>query len=169
MSETTQRTTTTEWRKRREEALDRDNYTCQECSEPVGESANPHVKDAHVHHEEAKADGGSDALDNLTTLCSECHREIHGERRSGKSGEVVDVNRNGKPIDEKGRFTSEFTDDEFITALQDNGGATTSEVADAVGCKYRTAYKRLKDLEDEGRVTSRSVGNSLLWTASEED
>jgi predicted transcriptional regulator len=71
--------------------------------------------------------------------------------------------------DETGQFTPEFTDDEFIAALQDNGGATTSEVADAVGCKYRTAYNRLKDLEDEGRVTSREVGNSLLWSAREED
>lgn len=38
-------------------------------------------------------------------------------------------------------------------------------VADAVGCQYRTAYARLHDLNDAGRVTVREISNSLLWEA----
>ncbi|DAC85259.1 hypothetical protein [Natrinema versiforme] len=67
--------------------------------------------------------------------------------------------------DESGRFTPDFSDDDFLEAIE--GGATTSEASDAVGCQYRTAYARLNDLEDEGRVTSRKIGNTLLWEATE--
>lgn len=67
--------------------------------------------------------------------------------------------------EESGQFTPTFADAEFVDALRERDGGTTAEVAEAVGCKYRTAYARLNDLEDEGRVQSREVGNSLLWTA----
>lgn len=45
--------------------------------------------------------------------------------------------------------------------------AGTSEVAEEVGCTRRTAYTRLKEIEDDGRVKSRKVGNSLLWSIVE--
>lgn len=62
-----------------------------------------------------------------------------------------------------GRFSEKFTDDEFINAVREADLPTTSEVAEAVGCKYRTAYGRLGDLEENGRLASRKVGNSLVW------
>lgn len=76
------------------------------------------------------------------------------------------------PYDERdadsGKFTPEFPDSAFLDVLLERDqGATTREVADAVGCKYRTAHARLGDLEDEGRVSSRKIGASLLWTAVE--
>jgi len=64
---------------------------------------------------------------------------------------------------DSGQFAPKFTDNEFLKAVRDRELPTTSEVADAVGCKYRTAYARLGDLEDEGTVASRKVGNSLVW------
>jgi predicted ArsR family transcriptional regulator len=76
------------------------------------------------------------------------------------------------PYDERdedsGQFTPSFADEEFLEAVSDADGATTSDVAEAVGCKYRTAKARLDELEDEGRVTSRAVGSALLWTATGE-
>lgn len=45
---------------------------------------------------------------------------------------------------------------------------TTSEVAEAVGCKYRTAYERLNRLADAGRLTRREVGSSLVWSVIDE-
>nr|WP_246084528.1 HTH domain-containing protein [Salinadaptatus halalkaliphilus] len=44
--------------------------------------------------------------------------------------------------------------------------AGTSEIADEVGCTRRTAYTRLKSLEENGRVEIRQVGNSLVWVAA---
>lgn len=67
--------------------------------------------------------------------------------------------------EETGQFTIEFTDQEFIEAIQDlDKSASTSEVANKLGCDRRTAYLRLKKLEDGDRISSRKVGNSLLWT-----
>lgn len=65
--------------------------------------------------------------------------------------------------DDTGRFRQEFADEDFLTAVREGDLPTTREVADAVGCKYRTAYARLSRLEDTGHVASRTVGNSLVW------
>nr|WP_229727326.1 HTH domain-containing protein [Haloarcula argentinensis] len=45
--------------------------------------------------------------------------------------------------------------------------AGTSEIADEVGCTRRTAYTRLKSLDENGEIESREVGNSLVWIISE--
>jgi group II intron reverse transcriptase/maturase len=50
-------------------ALRRDNYTCQQC--------HTFSIKLHVHHLIPKGQNGSDDLDNLTTLCLHCHRNIH--------------------------------------------------------------------------------------------
>lgn len=66
--------------------------------------------------------------------------------------------------DESGRYTETYPLAEFIEALDALGGAAgTQEVADEVGCKYRTANAKLHELEDDGQVTARKVGNAYLW------
>ena len=42
--------------------------------------------------------------------------------------------------------------------------AGTSEVADALGCTTQNADYRLRKLRDAGRVESKKVGRSLVWT-----
>jgi GTP-sensing pleiotropic transcriptional regulator CodY len=75
----------------------------------------------------------------------------------------------GKDRDEEsGKYTASYTDSDFINAIETlDGMAGTSEIADEVGCTRRTAYTRLKSLEEKGRVESRQVGNSLVWIAAE--
>ena len=70
--------------------------------------------------------------------------------------------------EESGQFAPKFADGDFLDAVRELNGATTSEVAEAVGCKYRTAYARLGDLQEEGGVTSTKVGNTLLWEVVDE-
>ncbi|MFC6823495.1 ArsR family transcriptional regulator [Halopelagius fulvigenes] len=78
------------------------------------------------------------------------------------------------PYDERDettkRFTRKFSDEDFLDAVRDgdDAGLTTRDVADAVGCKYRTAHARLSDLAEEGRVGQRKVGSVLLWLPTEE-
>jgi hypothetical protein len=58
--------------------LSRDNYTCQKC--------NKH-KDGlklHVHHIVFKSNGGTDAPNNLVTLCESCHNRIHAHKTPEK-------------------------------------------------------------------------------------
>jgi 5-methylcytosine-specific restriction endonuclease McrA len=65
--------------------LRRDNYTCQLCGEhhwEVNENDIPlPTTDGHldIHHKIYVENGGSDAPDNLITLCRECHKRVHRE------------------------------------------------------------------------------------------
>jgi predicted ArsR family transcriptional regulator len=75
-----------------------------------------------------------------------------------------------KRDDESGKYTDAYGDDEFLAALRDEGGvAGTSDLADAVGCSSRHALNRLRELEDDGQVTSKDVGRSLVWMLAEGD
>ncbi|WP_426727074.1 HNH endonuclease [Corynebacterium auriscanis] len=57
------RTSTWQWKKLRTQALNRDNHQCQQCGQPATE----------VDHITNHATGGADAIENLTSLCAECH------------------------------------------------------------------------------------------------
>ena len=58
---------TADWRAKRERILVRDAFRCQSCNRVVsGPSAN-------VDHILPLEDGGTDADDNLQTLCRSCH------------------------------------------------------------------------------------------------
>lgn len=64
---------------------------------------------------------------------------------------------------DSGKFTQVYDDEAFIDALDTLGQAGTAAVAEAVGCGEKNAYRRLTDLADEGRIESRTVGNTKLW------
>jgi len=71
--------------------------------------------------------------------------------------------------DDTGQYTEEFPAERFLQSIHDLGGAAgTQEIADGVGCKYRTAYGKLRKLEDDGAVSSRKVGNARLWSVVDE-
>jgi len=65
--------------------------------------------------------------------------------------------------EETGEISQKYTDDKYLDAVRDNEPAGTSEVAEAVGVERQSADYRLRKLEDEGRVKSKMVGNSLVW------
>lgn len=70
----------------------------------------------------------------------------------------------GAERNDSGKYTDKYPPESFTDALRELGGAAgTQDIADAVGCKYDTAYKKLRTLEDEGRVTSQKVANARLW------
>jgi len=72
--------------------------------------------------------------------------------------------------EETGKFEETFSDDDFVEALSTHeDGVSTNAVAEEVGCAYRTAHARLKELESEGVVTSRRVANALLWELDVDD
>ena len=57
----------------RAQALKRDEWRCQFC----GSSNN-----LHVHHQRSRGRGGDDCLQNLITLCVNCHRNVHEGSRT---------------------------------------------------------------------------------------
>jgi len=66
-----------------------------------------------------------------------------------------------------GKFTEEYPSQEFLDALAELGPSGTTDISDYIGCDRRTAYLKLKSLEEEGKVRSKKIGNSLLWEQTE--
>jgi len=64
---------------------------------------------------------------------------------------------------EEGKFTEQYSDDAFLTAINDLPVASTQSVADRVGCSYNLAYRRLGKLEGEGAIEKEEVGTSFVW------
>ena len=150
MSSDTPRTATNDWKWRRREAIIRDDYACQECGAQGGRKGDTQL---HVHHIKPVAEGGSDDLENLETLCSSCHRSTHAENQGSNAG----------------HFEQKYFEDEFLAALEKEGWlAGTQDVADAVGCSYELAYKRLRALADAGDVESQKVANARVWSVTED-
>lgn len=56
------------WPTFRHEALERDGHRCTQCGSTT---------DLEIHHITPVAAGGTNAPDNLTTLCHDCHAAIH--------------------------------------------------------------------------------------------
>ncbi len=53
----------------RKRILRRDNWRCQSC----GSRSN-----LEVHHQRFRSRSGEDSEENLITLCSSCHAQVHG-------------------------------------------------------------------------------------------
>jgi predicted transcriptional regulator len=66
-------------------------------------------------------------------------------------------------LDESGKIKQKYSDQDFLEAVKEHQPASTSEVADAVGCSRRNADVRLRQLEEEGLIESKMAGNSLIW------
>jgi predicted transcriptional regulator len=64
---------------------------------------------------------------------------------------------------ESGKIEERYPDQEFLDAVEDHDPASTSEVAEAVGCTRRNALNRLKTLEDTDQIRSKDVGRSFVW------
>lgn len=67
-----------EWRQLRQVVLERDNHECQECKSNGLVTSQfdsilevDHIKELHLHPELATN------LDNLRTLCKDCHNKKH--------------------------------------------------------------------------------------------
>ena len=66
------------WKDQRWKALDRDNWTCQEC----GKDLNREIAEVHHHRPDTGYENPeeSNRLDNLKSLCVDCHQEVESKR-----------------------------------------------------------------------------------------
>ena len=71
----------------------------------------------------------------------------------------------GKQRDsDTGQYTPSHSDEDLLAYLDAEGPVGTQTVADRFDYQQPTAYRRLRQLEQEGKVTSERVGNALLWS-----
>jgi len=68
---------------------------------------------------------------------------------------------------ESGRFSTAYSDDDFLEAIRRRDQPSTPEIASALGCADRTALVRLHELADEGKVKRRKVGAVNLWSVAD--
>jgi len=68
--------------------------------------------------------------------------------------------------EDSGKFTEQYPREAFVRAVVSIENATTTEVADEVGCSYDLAYRRLNALESDDEIESITVGSSFVWTLS---
>jgi len=71
--------------------------------------------------------------------------------------------------DREGKYSETYPDSDFIGATQELPVASTQNVADEVGCSYDLAYRRLKDLFENGEIEREEVGNSFVYYIPEQD
>ncbi len=65
--------------------------------------------------------------------------------------------------DEEGKYTEEYPDEAFLSAIEAVDVASTQNIADEVGCSYDLAYRRLKSLEADGTLDSQEVRSAFVW------
>lgn len=65
--------------------------------------------------------------------------------------------------DEEGKYTEEYPDEAFLSAIEAVDVASTQNIADEVGCSYDLAYRRLKSLESDGKLNSQKVRSAFVW------
>jgi len=65
--------------------------------------------------------------------------------------------------DGDGKIARQHSDDEIVEAVREHEPATTGEVGETVGMSRQGAGYRLEQLEDDGRITSKSVGPNRVW------
>ena len=94
------------------------------------------------------AKGGNDDLENLKTLCENCHKTKR---------------------ENSGWFDQQYPTEEFLDAIADADSSGTQDVADYVGCSYETAYKKLRRLEGEGTIESQKVANARAWLLADDE
>jgi hypothetical protein len=84
-----------------------------------------------------------------------------------KCQEAVPVRVSENNRDEGGRFQPTNSDREYLEVVAAREPAGTSEIADTIGVTRQNADRRLRQLEDEGKLTSKKIGSSLAWFLAE--
>lgn len=64
-----------DWESLSQRVKKRDNWECQNCGKAGGSKG---IAELHAHHIYPKSQGGEDRLQNLITLCLDCHEDEHG-------------------------------------------------------------------------------------------
>lgn len=96
---------TREWKRIRKLVLDRDDHKCRVCNS---------IEDLHVHHREYSHYGTED-LNTLTTLCSNCHNLFHNESKLSKKRWSKETERVRVKYKAKAKKRGSIHDYAFIT------------------------------------------------------
>ena len=116
------------WQTIRDRRLTIDDKECQECG---------CSNDLQVHHIIPASEGGSDDLENLITLCTDCHSDKH-PHQSGLIEATTRTNRTGGKVPYVPRISelerclegTSHPQDRFVLLLASKLGLGASEISD---------------------------------------
>lgn len=133
----------------RKEVLEQDGYQCQFCGRSKGDEDG--FLQFEVHHKEQNPDCGYHDLDNLQTLCVDCHRWMHLK----PDPEEVPIT-----LSDADKTQLRAHDYEILQVLAENGPLKTGEIGAAITPELsaqaiRERLWRLMGLDN--RVESREV------------
>lgn len=75
----------------------------------------------------------------------------------------------GDEIDgQSGPFEKRHSDEDFLAFVQQEEVVTTKEVAEHFDYHLQTARRRLKDLNQDGRLRQKDVGKRFVWWLPQE-
>jgi len=107
-----------DWDSLRKRRLKRDNHRCSNCSAKGGPSGDAEL---HVHHIVPRKDGGSDNIENLQTLCEDCHDAIHHKNKKAPTADEKPENSWFEDLAPQqqvvGRLTTSMATGGFILVL----------------------------------------------------
>jgi len=86
-----------EWKKLKQETIDRDGGRCRKCHGCYCQE---------VHHIKYPKDFKDDCLENVISVCSKCHKEIHGIKRQVEELDedfILSLTVNNKKNEELGK------------------------------------------------------------------
>lgn len=121
------------WERRRQKVLARDDHTCQDCGATVDDDG----RQAEIHHTTPVAEGGTDDLPNLSTLCEPCHHAVHSPDDAARirTGD----RRSPSPV------------------------FTAADVAEHTDVGKAGAARILREARDEGAVKYRYTGSAIAY------
>jgi rubredoxin len=125
-----------DWERRRHAVFKRDQWECQGCG-LVSESGDG----LHAHHVKPISKGGGHSLDNLLTLCGECHTEVHS------SGQELNLT----PVQ---TYPCAECDDEYVEGESVKGSFCSERCWLA-----HKATKALDGIEENGRICATCFAN----------
>lgn len=134
-----------DWDEQRNAALFRDGYTCQGCGD-----GDPWL---HVHHEIPRSEGGTDHLDNLVSLCPDCHADRHDTAACDLCSSISFAEHNATWIDERGGAAVSFCDNcvEYLNRAGAGGGRC------AVCGEFRDQSEKSEYIYFQGEVVDGDV------------
>jgi len=119
---------------KRMDCFEEDNHQCRLCG-ALGTQCGG-CADLEAHHITPLNEGGDHSLENLVTLCHECHRWYHSlDRLRGADPRLGTISYEPSP-----------TDLLIVLALGTRGPATTRTIAELAGTTVESASQRLYKL-----------------------
>lgn len=138
-----------EWEQAREAALKRDQCRCQHCT--ANPAKTPGV-DLQVHHILPVDKGGTHDLDNLVTVCNNCHWKLHrydDDHEELPVSLLEEKDRTTWGIRETRKEVSELNElsQEIVGLLVDNGPMQLKDIIEETGYSRGYVQNKLDSLK----------------------